>query len=230
MARDPRKFKILIGVNSNREFTYKELYSGNDASSLTVVNGDQITWVLDLAIPERAFQLDFDIINPFQLFRTVSLRDHGHIAAETVNFPRGYVGNRQLKYSVTLGNGWHDDPVVVPVENDGGIRGALALASNVLIQWADLQYMNIVLNPASYTTSSGGGNIPITWNWNVGPNDPTPPFSLLFTNPPNGWPNTEQDSDPAITLSLPAGSSPYTITTMSGVGGQIQKSGTLTIT
>jgi hypothetical protein len=227
---------IQISLDSSQTFQYQELFSGSDASSITVINGDRIAWILDPAIVNRTLQLDFGIINPFQIFRNVSLRGNGQVVASKVNFPKGYTGNRQLKYTVSLGNGLHDDPDVVPVESDGGLIQGLGLGADVKIQWTDASQQAILLNPGDESKSCGGAaTVAVTWKWNVGANDPTPPFDLEFTTPPPGWPAgivSSTDTDPTITLSLPPGRrTEYTISTTSGDGSQeISADGHLTVT
>ena len=234
--RPPTNFLIKIGLDSNLNFHYQELYSGKDASTLTVINGDRIGWILDPSIPDRTFQIDFGIVNPFRIFRNLTLRGIGQIIPDqVVKFPLAYPGNRQLKYTVSLGNGLSDDPDVVPVETDGFLD-SLGLTTDFQIKWTDSnpQYQAITLTPDTLIKSSGGGRSAVLWKWIVGINDPKPPFHLTFFNPPFGWP-TDTDStniDPAITLLLPHGAqTAFQITTTSGDGEtEIAASGYLTIT
>lgn len=235
--RNPKNFLIKIGLDSKLQFSYREEFSQLDASSLTVIDGDQIAWILDSSIQERTLQIDFGAINPFHIYHKLSLRGMGHAMADRpVKFPLGYPGNRQLKYSVSLGNGLHDDPDVVPVENDAGFAGDLSLQADFKISWtvSDPKYQSLILTPATLSKSAGGGKAAVTWRWNVDASDPTPPFHLHFISPPDGW---QEDTDstetnPAITLLLPPGQqTEFHITTSSGDGeNAIFVNGSLTIT
>ena len=239
--RPPKNFLIMISLDGDLNFLYKELYSGMNGNSIAVINGDRIGWILDPSIPERALQIDFGIINPFRIYRNLTLRGRGQVIPEQiVKFPLAYPGNRQLKYTVSLGNGFHDDPDVVPVETDVGLLqglDGLALDADFKIVWTDAvpKYQAITLSPSGHLSkSAGGGKATVTWKWNVGANDPKPPFHLTFFNPPFGWP-ADTDStniDPAITLLLPHGAqTAFQITTTSGDGeNEIAASGHLTIT
>ena len=236
--RPPQNFLVQISLDSSFQFHYTELFTNLDASQLTVLNGDQIAWMLDPMIENRSLQIDFGIFNPFRIFHNVSLRGNGLVTGGTVNFPKSYTGNRILKYGVFLGNGFHDDPDVVPVESNLTLHnGALALAPNFKLKWTDATYTAIVVDPGQLVLSAGSaGKATVTWKWSVTSADPTPPFSLAFTSPPAGW-QAKTDStgtDPAITLSLPPGPitpTQFTITTSSGDGStQILATGFLTVT
>jgi hypothetical protein len=237
-SRAPKHFTIIISLDASLNFRYNELFSGNDASSLAVINGDLICWILDASIPERDLQIDFGLINPFKIFSNLSLRGEGQVVTPPVNFPSAYPGNRQLKYTVSLGNGFSDDPDVVPVESQLYALGNLALSGDFGLQWVAAQppYQATILNPADVTKSAGGSKATLTWIWSVNPGDPTPPFNLVFTNPPAGWPagvTYSTDVNPAITLVLPPGGRTlFTITTTSGDGGNsnVQAKGYLTVT
>jgi hypothetical protein len=235
--RPPKNFIIQISLDSEMKFHYQDMFSQLDATSVAVMNGDRIVWILDPAIPERTLQVDFGVINPFRIYRNVSLRGKGQVITDEVNFPTAYPGNRQLKYTVSLGNGLHDDPDVVPVENDAGLRHQFAFdPPDFKITWKDASDQAVVLSPGALSKSASGGKAPVTWKWGVGATDPTPPFELDFTSPhlPSGWSaSTTQstDSDPAITLLLPPGHSTFKIGTTSGDGANnIWVEGDLTIT
>lgn len=235
MPRSPKTFVIQVSLAPDQTFSYTDLFTKLDASTLAVINGDQIAWVLDASIPERTLQIDFGAINPFHIFRTVTLRGNGQVIAPSVQFPATYTGNRQLKYTVSLGNGLHDDPEVVPVPNNGGAIHTIQIATDFRIEWTDDSDEAILLNPDEVTKSAEGTQASVTWSWNVGANDPTPPFDLTFTSPPPGWPTSSihsTDVDPVITLSLPPGpTTKFTITTLTGDGSKkISANGYLTIT
>jgi hypothetical protein len=233
--RAPQNFTIQISLDENLDFQYNDLFSNHDASSLAVINGDRISWILDPAIPERMFQIDFGPINPFQIFHNVTFRGEGQVVTDPVSFPASYPGNRQLKYTVSLGNGLSDDPEVVPVESQAAFSGLIVLPKDFKVQWVDGTFQAITLNPPEVVKSAGGARVAVTWAWNVGATDPTPPFSLAFSSPPAGWPSTpinSTDIDPKITLVLPPGArTQFTISTVSGDGStNITAQGYLTIT
>ncbi len=237
-SRAPKNFTIMISLDAQLNFIYKDLFSGNDASSIAVINGDLISWILDASIPERELQIDFGLINPFKIFTNFTLRGEGQVVTPKVTFPSAYPGNRQLKYTVSLGNGLSDDPDVVPVESQLALVSSLALTGDFKLKWvaADPPYQTTTLDPLNVTKSAGGSKASVTWMWSVNAGDPTPPFSLAFTTPPAGWPATATNStdvNPAITLVLPPGvRTLFTITTTSGDGGNsnVQTQGYLTVT
>ena len=235
--RQPKNFLIQISLDSDLNFSYKDLYSQMDARSITVIKGDQIGWILEPSIPERMLQIDFGLINPFHIYRNVNLRGRGHVvAADPVNFPLGYPGNRQLKYTAWLGNGLHDDPDVVPVEHDATLTEGLAVSSDFKISWTNTnpKYQAIAITPTDLSKSADGGKTAVTWKWVVGTSEPTPPFQLTFNSPPAGWPAETDSTDinPAITLLLtPGPETVFKITTSSGDGEkELFTMGKLTIT
>ena len=241
-GRGPRDRVVQISLDANNQFQYKDLFDGTDASQLVVIQGDRLVWTLNPTLSPQNFQIDFDQVNPFTLGRPVSLRGNGSITAPAFNFPfNTYSGNRILKYMVTLGNGWSDDPDVVPSPGDPVLEG-LGLNPSGVITWADPSTQNqIVLTPPAMTASSGGSLAKVTWAWD--PSQPNPqPFSLQFeqdTPPgiPSGWPTTEQDSEffngvPTIQLFLPAGANTattFTVTATTGNGNETSVQGTLLI-
>ena len=233
--RLPTNRTIRISVDRKNNFHYHEVFSaeGEDASSLTTINGDRIAWILDSAIEPRTFQIDFDEINPFQIFRRMTLRGTDYIVSEKVKFPDTYKGNRNLKYTVSLGNGWQDDPDVVPVPADAGtmVHGFM-LVTDCKISWTDPKYVAISLNPAEIVKNAGGGQVAVTWQWDVGSTDPTPPFHLHFDDPvPVGCQRETDSTNGVIALSPKASpKTRFVISTTTGDGSQdIGKDGYLTI-
>jgi hypothetical protein len=222
-------------VDRKNNFHYHEVFSGEDASSLTAINGDLIVWILDSAIEPRTFQIDFGEINPFQFLRRMTRRGTDYIGPEKVNFPDAYKGNKTLKYTVSLGNGWQDDPDVVPVPPDAGtILHGLILTPDGKISWTDNTYVAISLNPAEIVRSAGGGRATVIWQWDVGSTDPAPPFHLHFDDPVPSGCQRETDSTNAVITLTPAASpkTRFVISTTKGDGSQdpISKDGHLTIT
>src|ERR1700683_1674279 len=107
-------YRILIQVDPyTRVFHY--LTQNIDASTAVLANGDRLVWVLDPLISERTFQIDFHAVNPFQPGSKVSLRGNVFVVWPAVLVPVTAF-NRTFNYSVSLGNGWHDDPCLVVPE------------------------------------------------------------------------------------------------------------------
>jgi hypothetical protein len=239
MSRAPIQRTILISVDSDYMFTYTNLFDGSDASSLILVDGDRLAWILDSSLEWRTFQIDFGTVNPFHLGTQLSLRGTDFIVSDPVVFPLRYIGNRVIKYSVSLGNGWVDDPDVVPVPTDTVIIDAF-YKPNEAISWTDDSESAINLDPLNMTADATdvGGLAQVSWHWN-GEEPDTQPFTLDFLDPiPQGWPvtttySTNSNGNPTITLFLPpgpAGDVPqFRITTTTLEGDQTTQDGTLVI-
>ncbi|MGO9259415.1 MAG: hypothetical protein ACLQU1_24335 [Bryobacteraceae bacterium] len=234
-SRPPKDRVIQISINAQNQFQYTNLSDGSDASVLVLIQGDHLTWVLAPVISPRTFQIDFDVVNPFQLGSPVSLRGRDSIKAPALNFPfNTYAGNRILKYSVSLGNGWTDDPDIVPSPGDPVLTGQL-VQPNALITWVDpATQQQISLNPPNMTADAtgGGGIAKVSWAWQGDQPNPEP-FTLQFEKGiapgiPSGWPTVLLDSTPlggipAIQLFLPKGlltATTFTLTTTTGDGNQ----------
>jgi hypothetical protein len=220
-------------VDSKYHFHYNNLFDGTDASSLVLIRGDRLAWMLDSAITPRTFQVDFDVVNPFKIGTAQSLRGADYIVAPTVDFPfTTYTGNRVIKYSVTLGNGWTDDPDVVPAPNDTVIFGELFNPDGKIFYIDDTESA-ISLEPPDMTADAtgAGGYAKVTWQWRRDQQD-VEPFSLKFVSPPNTWPKNEIDSsssngNPTVTLFLPPSMAVirFTITTTARDGSEIAYNG-----
>ena len=245
--RQPKDFVIEIHVDRKRQFHYTDLETNTDASVLVLIDGDTVEWVLHGFIFPRTFQIDFGTANPFQLGRTVSLRGNDSIMAPPLNFPfKTYPHNRLMKYTVSLANGWSDDPDIVPAPGDPTLHGDRFLPASK-IKWDDATtQVKIVLTQPDMTADAtgNGGYAQVTWSWQTDQPNPQP-FSLQFSAPagqntvPAGWPSAAEDSAimngvPAIQLYLPPGYNgevtPFTVTTTDAGGNQISVSGTLLIT
>jgi|GEM_PF-5371983 hypothetical protein len=239
--RHPKNRTIRIHVDGQHKFHYTDLFDGSDASTgIRLIDGDQLAWVLDSSIESRTFQIDFGLINPFQNGVPISLRGIDFIVSPKVSFPAVFAGNRIVKYSVSLGNGWVDDPDVVPVPSDvvnPRPRGA-ANPADCLISWLDANEAAIQLDPAPMTANAtnSGGYAMVTWAW--ASKDPEP-FTLEFLAPvypiPDGWPKSPTPSvgaNPSIISFLPKGlqtATPFRITTTRKDGNDTSQDGTLLI-
>ncbi|SPE34322.1 hypothetical protein SBA6_360006 [Candidatus Sulfopaludibacter sp. SbA6] len=237
--RLPEDRTILVSVDPyTRDFRYTNQADNTDASSLTLINGDRLIWVLDSAITPRTFQIDFGGVNPFDLGEPVSLRGIDFVVSPYVDFPLQYIGGRQLKYTVLLGNGWQDDPDVVPSPVDTGISLTVQTTgshpSNCLISWTDANKVDIQLNPAAMTANvdPSTGLAGVTWQWDPTQDSPQP-FTLTFGgNPPPPWAGSSQDStktDPSIVEYLGTGTATFTLSTHNINGVLKSQPGTLTI-
>ncbi|MGD0773583.1 MAG: hypothetical protein ABSC05_12245 [Candidatus Solibacter sp.] len=236
--RHPKNRTIRIHVDGQHKFHYTDLFDGSDAAhGIRLIDGDQLAWVLDSSIAPHTFQIDFDLINPFQNGLPISLRGIDFIVSPKVSFPAVFAGNRIVKYTVSLGNGWVDDPDVVPVPSDVVNLRPLDAPSpaDCLISWVDANEAAIQLDPAamSANATNSGGSAMVTWQW---ASKVTKPFTLEFLDPiPDGWPKSPTDSagvNPSIVLYLPAGlktATAFRITTTKKDGNDATQNGTLLI-
>jgi hypothetical protein len=194
---------ILINVNPyTRAFSYTDPASRKnvDLSTIPLVNGDRVMWALDNSLPGRTFQIDFGALNPFHLGKPVSFRGSDLVVSSPVNLPAVYAQNNNpvFEYSVSLANGWKDDPLcmVVPEPTDPTFHfNALVqrLASpDCTISWTNATETAIVLTPpaptdlsvniaAKHTTAT------VIFAWG-GDQVDTQPFTLEFLTFPPGWP------------------------------------------
>lgn len=194
--------KVAVGLDGTFKYTADGI---NDASTLRPNNTDTITWSATLAGIPVPFQVEFPGFSPFAqgirvvrsaLFQTQPL---------TVSLPSYYHGNEVFKYTVTIANGWSDDPVVQPVPSDGLISVLAASFLNLSVQNGalTLDHLNV-----QYPAGE------VTWQWVQGslPDD----FTVTFTNPPAGWPAQATSQNYILALYLPAsgGAITYTIQTL----------------
>jgi hypothetical protein len=96
-------------VNSEGTFSYTNIYGDtpNDSKRLVVINGDRICWLLDSSIVERKFQIDFGLINPFDIGQPITMRGTDFIKSAKVVFPVNYPRDKNLKYSsCSATGGW----------------------------------------------------------------------------------------------------------------------------
>src|ERR1017187_10024555 len=119
---NPTPWKILISADPKTgKLRYRDA-KGNDLKRVFPSNGDTIQWKLDTGIQKQPFQISFSEVNPFNVGTSVSYRGNGTALSDIVNFNDNFVGSKVCKYTVTLNNGWFDDPDVVPVPADAGPR------------------------------------------------------------------------------------------------------------
>jgi len=241
-GRDPKNRTILISLDAQRNFQYKDLFDGSEAHTLKLINGDILSWVLDAAIQPRSFQIDFDVVNPFHIGRAVSLRGLDYVVSPPVKFRATYQGNRHLKYTVTLGNGWQDDPDVVPVPEDATL-GDLHVPTYSHILWTTADETAIALDQTVLSVPASGTPplAELIWSWRNDQID-IQPFSIEFAPDagqllPAGWPQGEQDStgndNPVVDLFLPPGlrtPTVFRIRTTTPDGVEVQTDGTLLVT
>lgn len=216
-------YRILIEVDPvTREFSYTNQLTGDDADGIVLVDDDLLVWLLDPSLPERTFQIDFGVLNPFQAGTPVSFRGSDFILSAAVDLPENYIPTRKFKYSVSLGNGWKDDPTcfVVPDPPGGGGHHISALglspASTCNITFNANETAISVDNANLRSPLSGESTAPVLWQWDPNQDD-TQPFTLTLTftgNAPAGYPQPLIQSDPeSILLYLPACTANFTITT-----------------
>jgi hypothetical protein len=237
-------YTILIQVDPHtRVFHYTNPPTGDDVKTIVLVNGDRLVWVLDPLLPERTFQIDFDVLNPFRVGRAVSFRGSDFVVSPAVRLPVPYSADRGFKYSVSLGNGWQDDPrcIVVPEPPDPNnpfeIMKLVKVSTTDNISWTDSSETAIALSTIDIAAQASGVSKTATviWQWDPAQQD-TQPFTLKFTPPlgnsiPPGWPTTPQTDPECITLSLPPGAkTPFRIDTTTPSQSPIVAVGTLVVT
>lgn len=213
----PKLYHVEVNVDSKGNFQYTA--NGVDAKTIRPRNTDKVSWSVKLGGIPVPFQVEFPGYGPFGIGNRVARSLFGATDPLTVSVPNYYHGNLVLKYTVTLPNGWSDDPDVVPVLSDG--LDPLSLDTNVVLLSVDLQG-NLVLNPPDASYAKGE----VAWKW---AGDPQDDFTLKFAAPvPAGWPPVTQSQSYRIALDLetPATAEKYTIETPN-LG--LSASGTLTI-
>ncbi len=213
----PAPVSYLIEVNADilGNFTYTT--SGKGASHLQPNVGDTVSWIATLGGFPTAFQIEFASFGPFGGKSRVQRSPGLPTPPATVALPPNYAGNLIFEYTVTLENGWSDDPDVEPVPSVGTMGGKVISPQEVLLSLDQNGGLVIAPTPANFMAGV------VHWRWDQ--NQPvTDDFTLTFQNPPNGWPKgPTQSQSEAIALNLPAGSASYTIQTDAlGVSGSGQ--------
>lgn len=199
----PVAYLIDVHVDLAGNFTYSA-QGIPDATTIRPRNGDTLSWAVRHGGIPVPFQVEFPGVSPFdsgdQTLRSMFLPTE----PQTVNIPSFYHGNRVFKYTVSIHNGWSDDPDVEPVPSDGIEADALK------VQTISLSIVNdnlVLTNPdASFVLGQ------VAWNWLGQALDD---FTLTFDAPvPAGWPPETNSQMRKILLNLTTpGSQTYTIQT-----------------
>ena len=215
MAQKPKKgqkakhvltaYNIEVDVDLYGNFRY----SANgipDASSIRPHNGDTISWSVKLGGIPVPFQVEFPGFGPFGMAGRVVRSMFQRTAPLTIAVPKYYHGNLVFKYTVTIANGWSDDPDVEPVPSDGVDKTA---GTQVISLSIDNNTGALVLDNLDATFVKGE----VTWKWATAPLDD---FTLTFKTPPTGWPPQTNSQSQRIALDLETRglSQPYTIQTL----------------
>jgi len=206
-AKKSAPVAYLIDVNVDVHGNFKYSAPGiPDASSIRPHNGDTLSWFakfMGLPVP---FQVTFPGFSPFAEGSQAVRSMFGATGPLTVAVPSFYHGNLVFKYTVSIANGWSDDPDVEPVPSDGVENTADTQAILLSISGG-----NLVLSNTNATFSKGE----VSWKWAAGPSDD---FTLTFNGPsplPSGWPPQASSQSKRIALDLEtAGSQTYTIQTL----------------
>jgi hypothetical protein len=215
---DPVLRSIQVAVDTNGNFTYTA--NGQDASVLRPNINDTITWAVTLIGVPVPFQVEFDGFSPFQGGVQVIRSLLQTTSPVTVSLPAHYLGNLVFKYTVSLFNGWYDDPIIQPVPSDGFIVTSSGSPSTITLS-VDSNG-NLVLTPPSASFPKGE----VQWVWAA--NQPADDFTVTF--PPNtpGFPLQATSSADTLDLNLQTAGGPviYTVATLDT---GLSASGSLTI-
>jgi hypothetical protein len=203
----PVDYLIEVNVDRRGNFTYTA-NGQKGASKFQPHLGDTISWVAKLKKRKTDFQVEFPGIAPFaggvRAFRSAGRPT----SPQTVALLPHYRGNLIFKYTVTVSNGWYDDPVIGPVPADGLLEGMNA--QTILLSADNNGNLTIAAPPMPLPEG------PVAWQW-----DPhsayTDDFVLTFKAPgvPAGWPPVTNSQDQTIVLNLQTpGNDQYTINTV----------------
>jgi hypothetical protein len=171
--RPPKDFRINVDVTATGTFIYT-LADGTPADSLRVVAGDTVSWCVRLVGSLIPFQIQFPNNGPFGFDRR-SLRspagwtDPMKVVKQNLKIPG-------CEYTVTLANGWHDDPDIVPVPEDGTFDAMEYDQVAVTVA-----YRSLAVDPDHLPSKEGKT---IRWLWK----DAQDKIRLTFVNPPDDWP------------------------------------------
>ena len=211
----PTAYLIEVNVDVDGKFKYSAA-GLPDASKIRPHNGDTISWSAKLMGIPVPFQVEFPGFGPFGTDHRVVRSMFQPTDPLTVAVPSWYPGNLVCKYTVTIGNGWSDDPDVEPVPSDALVHARASVIS-----------LSIDNNTGNFTLHQPDGPLhkgEVTWQWTGSPSDD---FSLTFDHQIAGWPLQVNSQSQKITLYLKTpGAQSYTIQTLH-LG--LSVSGTLTI-
>jgi hypothetical protein len=189
-AVPPTAFHIQVSVDINGNFAYKA--DGiPDARSIRPHYGDTISWSVKLMGHPVPFQIEFPGFGPFGFLNRAIHSVGNPTDPIKVTLPASYHGNLVMKYTVSLSNGWSDDPEVVPRPSDG--KETNALGNQVILLSVENNALVIDKPNASFAKGL------VTWQWKDAPQDY---FTLTFASPPPGWPVGHQGPGTQIAFDL----------------------------
>lgn len=193
----------LIEVNADIHGNFEYLVNGAaGGASIRPHVGDTISWKATLMHLPISFQVEFSGFGPFGPGNQVVRSLFQKTKPLTVTVPKYYHGNLVFKYTVTLGNGWSDDPDIVPVPSQ--LLGDVAQVISLSI---DNNTGMLLVDPSDAQFVKGE----VSWEWAGTPLDD---FSVTFDKTVSGWPPAASSEAKKITLDLEtAGYSTYTIQT-----------------
>jgi plastocyanin len=196
-AHSPVAYRIDVNIDVDGEFTYT-VNGFEDARRLQVRNGDTVSWTAKMLGKPVPFTVEFPDFSPFGITKRVVRSFLGPTVPQTVALAPLYHGNLVFKYTVTLENGWYDDPDIVPVPSDGVDT---TLSSQHICLTVDSASLG--LNPEDAQFAKGG----VQWGWAGKPLDN---FTLTFDDPvPDGWPEQTDSESEVIILDLETPGSQY---------------------
>jgi hypothetical protein len=199
-----------VRVDVSLEGSFKYLDEKNvPAERVKVTQGDDLSWNVRLDGRPTAFQITFKNLSPFDKIKEIR-SDGGLTNPEKVTTKHA---GRAMSYTVTLPNGWSNDPEA-RVEEAGGESGTNATPDPAPIEIDPLS--GVIILPASTTVARKGW---VRWQSASGT------FKVTFTAPsPFGTAELYSESngilESQILKTATLGDHPYTVTmTGSGVPG-----------
>jgi hypothetical protein len=203
----PVAYDIRVNVDRYGNFTYKA--NGKDASRLEPRLGDTVSWSARLRGKKTTLQVEFPGIAPFDGGSRVFRSDGKPTHPQKVALLPHYQGNLLFKYTVTISNGWYDDPIIGPVPIDP--LDNQSIVPQIILLSANANGGLTITSPAMPLSKER----PVAWQW-----DPhsayTDEFVLTFNLPVvAGWPPMINSQARSIVLNLQvAGTDNYTINTV----------------
>jgi hypothetical protein len=159
-----------------------------------------------------AFQVEFPRYGPFSEGIRVVRSLFQETQPLTVGLPRHYNRNLAFKYTVTIANGWSDDPIVQPPPpNDGFIIQTTSTSTNVITLSVDATTGVLSVSPLSPSFPAGA----VTWQWATGSNPADiDDFTVTFADSSLGT-GQETSNGGVLALNLKAGGPVgYTVQTL----------------